>query len=120
MVALENTQEDYEKVNLTEEQSRIIHEISRFLHQFIKLPEKIMKSIAWNALKEWQTKNNKTIAEIHELPIGIRLNTIKEIFRMGNKILKTMLKQPKNKGEIIIDIAFEKAFKLFLNYFIDK
>jgi hypothetical protein len=119
-VALENTKEDYEKVNLTEEQSRIIHEISRFLRQFIKLPEITMKGIIWNALKEWQIKNNKTIAEISELPMGIRLNTIKGIFCMGNKMLKTMLKQPKNKSEIIVDIAFEKAFKLFLNYIHDK
>ena len=119
-MALENTKEDYEKVNLTVEQSRIIHEISKFLRQFIKLPEITMKSIIWNALKEWQIKNNMVIAEIRELPIGIRLNTIKGIFCMGNKMLKTMLKQPKSKGEIIIDIAFEKAFKLFLNYIINK
>jgi len=119
-VALRSTKEDYEKVNLTVEQSKIIHEISRFLCQFIKLPKITMKSITWNALREWQIKNKKTITEIRELPIGIRLNTIKGIFCMGNKMLKTMLKQPKNKSEIIVDIAFEKAFKLFLNYIHDK
>ena len=75
-----------------------------------------MKGIAWNALREWQIRNNMTISEIAELPIGKRLNTIKEIFCIGNKMLKTMLKQPKSRNEIIIDIAFEKAFKLFLNY----
>jgi hypothetical protein len=79
-----------------------------------------MKSITWNALREWQIKNIKTIAEIRELPIGTRLNTIKGIYCMGNKMLKTMLKQPKSKSEIIIDIAFEKVFKLFLYYIHDK
>ena len=114
--ALKDTEEVYEKVNLTVEQSKIIHDISRFISQIIKLPDTAIKAITWNAIREWQIKNNKTIAEIRELPLGIRLNTVKEIFRIGNKMLNTMIKQPKNKSEIIIDIAFEKAFKLFLNY----
>ncbi len=114
--ALKNTEDDYEKVSLTVDQSKIIQEISRFLCEFIRIPEIAMKGIAWNALREWQIRNNMTISEIAELPIGKRLNTIKEIFCIGNKMLKTMLKQPKSRNEIIIDIAFEKAFKLFLNY----
>ena len=114
--ALKNTEEVYEKVILTVEQSKIIHSISRFISQIIKLPDTTIKAITWNAIREWQIRNNKTIAEIRELPIGKRLNAVKEIFCIGDRMLKTMLKQPKNKSEIIIDIAFEKAFKLFLNY----
>lgn len=114
--ALTDTEEIYEKVNLTVEQNNIIHEISRFISQIIKLPDTAIKAITWNAIREWQIRNNKTIAEIRELPIGKRLNAVKEIFCIGDKMLKTMLKQPKDKSEIIIDIAFEKAFKLFLNY----
>ncbi|MEE9377270.1 MAG: hypothetical protein V3V33_04455 [Candidatus Lokiarchaeia archaeon] len=113
---LKDTEEVYEKVNLTLEQTKIIHDISRFISQIIKLPEIAIKAITWNAIREWQIRNNKTIAEIRELPIGKRLNAVKEIFCIGNKMLKTMLMQPKDKSEIIIDIAFEKAFKLFLNY----
>lgn len=114
--ALKNTEYDYEKVNLTIDQSKIIQEISRFLCEYIKLPEIAMKGIAWNALRAWQIRNNRTISEIAELPIGKRLNAIKEIFCICDKMLKTMLKQPKSKSEIMIDIAFEKAFKLFLDY----
>lgn len=114
--ALKDTEEVYEKVKLTAEQSKIIQEISRFLSEIIKLPDITIKAMTWNAIREWQIRNNKTIADIRELPIGKRLNTVKEIFCIGNKILKTMLKQPKTKSEIIIDIAFEKAFKLFLDY----
>lgn len=114
--ALKDTEEVYEKVNLTLEQTKIIRDISRFISQIIKLPDIAIKAITWNAIREWQIRKNKTIAEIRELPIGKRLNAVKEIFCIGNKMLKTMLKQPKDKSEIIIDIAFEKAFKLFLNY----
>lgn len=114
--ALKDTEEVYEKVILTVEQSKIIHHISRFISQIIKLSDTTIKAITWNAIREWQIRNNKTIAEIRELPIGKRLNAVKEIFCIGDRMLKTMLKQPKNKSEIIIDIAFEKAFKLFLNY----
>ncbi|MBA7625472.1 hypothetical protein ES703_32902 [subsurface metagenome] len=114
--ALKDTEEVYEKVKLTAEQSKIIQEISKFLSEIIKLPDIAIKAMTWNAIREWQIRNNKTIADIRELPIGKRLNTVKEIFCIGNKILKTMLKRPKTKSEIIIDIAFEKAFKLFLDY----
>lgn len=114
--ALKDTEEVYEQVKLTAEQSKIIQEISRFLSEIIKLPDIAIKAMTWNAIREWQIRNNKTIADIRELPIGERLNTVKEIFCIGNKILKTMLKQPKTKSEIIVDIAFEKAFKLFLDY----
>ena len=114
--ALKDTEEVYEKVNLTLEQTKIIHDISRFISQIIKLPDIAIKAITWNAIREWQIRKNKTVAKIRELPIGKRLNAVKEIFCIGNKMLKTMLKQPKDKSEIIIDIAFEKAFKLFLNY----
>ena len=114
--ALKDTEEVYEKVHLTKEETKITNEISRFISQNIKLPDTIIKAIIWNGIREWQIKNNKTIAYIRELPFGKRLNAIKEIFCIGNKMLKTMLNQPKNKSEIFIDIAFEKAFKLFLNY----
>ncbi|MFW9988305.1 MAG: hypothetical protein ACFFC3_06595 [Candidatus Odinarchaeota archaeon] len=114
--ALKDTEEGYEKVNPTIEETKIINEISRFLSQNIRLSNSITKAITWNAIREWQIRNNKNVAYIRELSIGKRLNAIKEMFCIGNKMLKTMLKQPKDKSEIIIDIAFEKAFKLFLNY----
>ncbi len=114
--ALKDTEEVYEKVKPTIEETKIINEISRFLSQNIMLSNSITKAITWNAIREWQIRNNKTIAYVRELPIGKRLNAIKEMFSIENKILKTMLNHPKDKSEIIIDIAFEKAFKLFLNY----
>jgi len=54
------------------------------------------------------------------MPINRRLNAVKEIFYVGNNILKKMLKQPRSKNEIILDIAFEKAFKYYLNYLYKK
>jgi hypothetical protein len=116
MEALKNTVINYAKVKYTTEQSKLIEEISFVLCKIIQIPETAMKGIVWNALREWQLKNNKTIAEIAELSIAKRLNVVKEIFHHGNKILKRMLKHPKSKNEIILDIAFEKSFKYYLNY----
>ncbi len=116
MEALKNTGSKYEKVKYTPEQSKLIDEISKVLCIIIQIPEIAMKGIVWNALREWQLKNKKTIAEISKLSIARRLNAVKEIFYQGNKILKSMLKQPKSKNEIFLDIAFEKAFKYYLNY----
>lgn len=114
--ALKNTEQAYEKVKFTPEQSKLIQELSNFLYEIIKISELALKGTTWKALREWLIKNKKTIAEIADMPIEKRLNAIKEIFCIGNRILKGMLKQPKDKNGIIIDIAFEKAFKHFLNY----
>lgn len=115
MEALKTTEAEYIKVKYTPDQSKLIQEISTFLSIIIQIPKTAIKGIVWNALREWQLKNNKTIAEIAKLPIARRLNAVKEIFLLGNKILKSMLKQPESKNEIILDIAFEKAFKYYLN-----
>ena len=120
MEALKNTGNDNGKVDYTSEQSKLIDEISAVLCMIIQIPEATMKGIVWNALREWQIKNNKTIAEITELSVAKRLNAVKEIFYHGNKFLKKMIKQPKSKNEIILDIAFEKAFKHYLNYICQK
>ncbi len=114
--ALKNTEQDYEKVIFTPNQSKLIQELSNFLYEIIKIPELALKATTWKALREWQIKNKKNIAEIGDMPIEEKLNTVKEIFCIGNRILKGMLTQPKDKNGIIIDIAFEKAFKYFLNY----
>ena len=116
MESLKTTEAEYIKVKYTPDQSKLIQEISTFLSIIIQIPETAIKGIVWNALREWQVKNNKTIADIAKLPITRRLNAVKEIFLLGNKILKSMLKQPESKNEIILDIAFEKAFKYYLNY----
>lgn len=48
------------------------------------------------------------------MPIGRKLNAIKEMFNIGKKKLKSALTEPKKKSEIIIDIAFEKVFKSYM------
>ncbi|MFX0022609.1 MAG: hypothetical protein ACFE9S_09795 [Candidatus Hermodarchaeota archaeon] len=114
--ALKNTVINNAKVNYTSEHSKLIDEISRVLCIIIQIPETAMKGIVSNAIREWQLKNRKTVAELAELPIARRLNAVKEIFHQGNMTLKKMLQQPKPKNEIILDIAFEKAFKHYLNW----
>ncbi|MFX1418281.1 MAG: hypothetical protein ACFE9N_05095 [Promethearchaeota archaeon] len=116
MEALKSTEEDYVKVKYTREQVKLINQISSVLGIIIQIPETTIKAIVWNALREWQLKNNKTIAEISEVPVDKRLNAVKEIFHLGNKILKSMLKDPKSKNEIILEIAFQKAFTYYLNH----
>lgn len=116
-VALKTSEEDYNKVKFTSEKSQIIQEIAKFLHEIIRIPELAIKGITYKALTEWQIKNDKTIMEITEMPIGKRLNVVKEIFNIGKKIMKGMLRDPNDESEIMIDIAFEKAFKYFLEYF---
>jgi len=111
---LKSTEQDYKKVKITAEQSKTIQEISKLLLELIPLSELILKDCILHTLKEWQIKNNKLINEIVDMPIGRKLNAIKEMFNIGKKKLKSALTEPKKKSEIIIDIAFEKVFKSYM------
>ena len=115
--ALKNTEKDLKGVKLTTEQLLIVQELSTFICKIIKLPEIAIRASIWKALKEWQRIHNKAIDEIAELPVELRLNAMKEIFNIGRKLLKKMVKEPRDKSDIIIDIAFEKSFKFYLNNF---
>ncbi len=115
--ALKSSEEHYINVEVTKRQLMLIRGISKIICEFINIPELPMKATAWNALREWQIKNNMSIAEIPKMPIGKGLNAVKEIFGIGKRMVKEMVKDPVEKNEIIIDIVFEKAFMYFLEYF---
>ena len=112
--ALKNTEKDLKDVKLTTEQLKIVQELSKFICEIIKLPEIAIRANIWKALKEWQIKNNKTIDDIAELHIELRINAVKEIFIICKNLLKKMVREPKDQSDIIIDIAFEKSFKYYL------
>ncbi|MFX1569992.1 MAG: hypothetical protein ACFFCV_16680 [Promethearchaeota archaeon] len=116
MDALKHSEEDYNSIEFTKNQYKFIEEISKFLYSIIKIPESAIKGIVWKALREWQLKKNNSIAKISEMPLGKRFNALKEIFSISRNLIKRMLKDPQIKSELIIDIAFEKAFKYYLSY----
>ena len=115
MDALKHSMEDYNNIEFTKIKYKLIEEISKFLYSIIKIPESAIKGIVWKALREWQLKKNISIAKISEMPLGKRFNAGKEIFSIGRYVIKRMLKEPQIKSELIIDIAFEKAFKYYLS-----
>ncbi|GAG79620.1 unnamed protein product [marine sediment metagenome] len=118
--ALKSSGEHYINVEVTKRQLKLIRGISKIICEFLNIPELPMKATAWNALREWQIKNNMSIAKIPKMPIGKGLNAVKEIFCIGKRIVKEMVKDHKEKNEIIIDIVFEKAFMIFLEYYDQK
>jgi hypothetical protein len=115
--ALKSSEEHYINVEVTKRQLKLIRGISKIICGFINIPELPMKAIAWNALREWKIMNNMSIGEIPKMPIGTGLNAVKEIFIIGKRMVKEMIIDPDVKKEIIIDAAFEKAFRLFLDYY---
>jgi len=115
--ALKSSEEHYTNVELTKRQSKLIRGISKIIREFINIPELPMKATAWNALREWQIKSNTSITEIPKMAIGKSLNAVKEIFSIGKRMVKEMVKEPTEKNENIIDIVFEKAFMFFLEYY---
>ncbi|MHA1884048.1 MAG: hypothetical protein ACXAAI_07140 [Promethearchaeota archaeon] len=92
----------------------LINTISRL----IEVPEGVLKPVILKALKVWLLKNNKPAEIIHSLPLHLKLNMIKQIFNIGKTILKQMLKAPKEKQGVIMDFAFERAFKFYMNFII--
>lgn len=114
---LKSSEEHYLNIQVTQRQLKLIRGISNIICEFLTIPELAMKATAWNALREWQIKNNTSLAEIPKMPIGKGLNAVKEIFSIGKRMLKEMVNDPIEKNEAIIDIVFEKAFMFFLEYY---
>jgi pyruvate formate-lyase activating enzyme-like uncharacterized protein len=115
--ALKSSEEHYINVEVTTRQLRLIRGISNIICEFINIPELAMNATAWNALREWQIKHDRSLAEISKMPIGKGLNAVKEIFSIGKRMVKEMVKDPIQRNENIIDIVFEKAFMFFLEYY---
>lgn len=107
---------DYARINFKPEQLKLIKVITNLVCEQILIPEIAMRSTTWFALNEWQMKHNMPVAEIANFPISDKLIAFKEIFNFGKERLKGMLSYPKEQSEILIDIAFERAFKFYLDY----
>ncbi len=107
---------DYARINFKPEQLKLIRVITNLVCEQISIPELAMRSNIWFALNEWQMNHNMSVAEIVNFPISDKLIAFKEIFNFGKERLKGMLSYPKDQSEILIDIAFERAFKFYLDY----
>ena len=107
---------DYARVNFKPEQQKLIKTISNLVCEQIKIPELAMRCITWYALSDWQKMKDKTIDEIANMEISEKLTTFKEIFNIGKVRLKEMLSYPKEQSELLLDIAFERAFKFYLEH----
>jgi len=107
---------DYARINFKPEQLKLIKAITTLVCEQISIPELAMRSTTWFSLNEWQTKHNMPASEIENFPISDKLKAFKEIFNFGKERLKGMLSYPKEQSEILIDIAFERAFKFYLGY----
>ena len=107
---------EYIKVNFNPVQLKVIQNIANRLCELIKVSIPAMRGIIWQALSEWQRKYNKTITEINNMPMSKKIIATKEIFNIGKRELKTMLNEPKDQNEILLDIIFERAFKYYMEY----
>lgn len=107
---------DYARVNFKPEQQKLIKIISSLVCEQIEIPELAMRCTTWLALSDWQKIKNKTISEIANMAITEKLTTFKEIFNIGKVRLKEILSYPKEQSELLLDIAFERAFKYYLQH----
>jgi len=113
---ISSRQIDYARVNFKPEQQKLIKIISSLVCEQIKIPELAMRCITWYAITDWQKMKDKSISEIANMEISEKLTTFKEIFNIGKVRLKEMLSYPKEQSELLLDIAFERAFKYYLQH----
>ena len=113
--AIRNIERDYIRVKCNPFQLKLIKKISKAICQQIDIPTLAIRATTWYALKEWQLRNNKTIAELNSSDNKSNIIAGKEIFEIGKHILKNILKEPNSENEMKLDIAYEKAFKIYLN-----
>jgi len=113
---ISSSQTDYARVDFKPEQQKLIKMISNLVCDQIEIPELAMRCITWHALSDWQKIKNKPISEIEHMEMTEKLATFKDIFNIGKVRLKEMLSFPKEQSELLLDIAFERAFKYYLQH----
>ncbi len=113
---ISSIQIDYAKINFEPEQLKLVKTISKLICEQITIPQLAMRATTWFALSEWQKKKNKLILEIATMSVTDKLIATKEIFNIGKDRLKEILSYPKEESEILLDIAFERAFKYYLDH----
>ncbi len=111
---LKNIEYDYIKVKLNPDNIKWIQGISKEISNYISIPPLALKGIICHSLGKWQEKNNKTISEIANTSLNEKIIATKEIFASCNKTSKKVLKTPKDESELLLDIAFERGFKNFV------
>ncbi|MFX1314018.1 MAG: hypothetical protein ACFFBZ_11685 [Promethearchaeota archaeon] len=107
---------EYIKINFNPDQLKLIQNIAKRLCELINVSIPAMRGIIWHAMSEWQRKYNKSTTEITQMSMNKRIIAAKEIFNIGKKELKTMLNEPKEQNELLLDIIFERAFKYYMEY----
>ena len=113
---ISSIQIDYAKIIFRPEQLNLVKTISSLICEQISIPQLAMRSTIWFSLSEWQKRKNKLISEIATMNMTDKLFATKEIFNIGKDRLKEMLLCPKEQSEILLDIAFERAFKFYLGH----
>jgi len=113
---ISSIQIDYAKINFKPEQLKLVKTISNLICEQISIPQLAMRATTWFAMSEWQIRKNKLISEIATMSVTDKLRATKEIFNIGKDRLKEILSCPKEQSEIILDIAFERAFKYYLEH----
>ena len=113
---ISSSQTDYARVDFKPEQQKLIKMISNLVCDQIEIPELAMRCITWHALSDWQKIKNKPISEIEHMEMTEKLATFKDIFNIVKVRLKEMLSFPKEQSELLLDIAFERAFKNYLQH----
>ena len=113
---ISSRQIDYARVNFKPEQQKLIKIISSLVCEQIEIPELAMRCITWYSITDWQKMKDKPISEIANMEISEKLTTFKELFNIGKVRLKGMLSYPKEQSELLLDIAFERAFKYYLQH----
>lgn len=113
---ISSIQIDYAKINFKPEQLNLVKTISNLICEQISIPQLAMRATTWFAMSEWQLRKNKLISEIATMSVIDKLRATKEIFNIGKDRLKEILSCPKEQSEILLDIAFERAFKYYLEH----
>jgi hypothetical protein len=114
--AISTLELDYVKVQIRPEQLKIINELSNLFSRELEIPVLALRGMIWNALKEWQIKNNKPTSEIVNMENAQKIIAVKQIFNLGKVCMKSLLCPPKEEGEALVDIIYEKTFKYYIDY----
>ncbi len=116
--SVDDTINEYEKLQLAPGQRQIVTGISKVMTQFITMSPIAMNGFIWKAIKEWQIENQKTIDSLETATPEVRVREVGILFDKLGATLKRILKNSKDAQ--IIDEAITKGFDFYKSNFANR
>ena len=109
-----NAEAEFSKIVLEDRTRRIIELLVGLMGPQLPVSQMAMRGFVWRAIKHWQIKEKKLIADVRTFPTEQRLKAVRQIFDETITTFKNLVKTEAEKKDV--EKVFEDAYKQYLKF----